>query len=44
MMPIPRNFSITLRLTLYFSIAMTLVLYSVSGLVVNDWRKRVTAR
>lgn len=33
MMLIPRNFPITLRLTLYFSIAMGLVLYIVSGLL-----------
>jgi two-component system heavy metal sensor histidine kinase CusS len=43
-MQIPRNFSITLRLTLYFSIAMTLVLYSVSGLLYSTMRNQLSQK
>ncbi|GDX04074.1 heavy metal sensor histidine kinase [Buttiauxella sp. A111] len=43
-MPIPRNFSITLRLTLYFTIAMTLVLYSVSGLLYSSMRNQISQK
>lgn len=43
-MQIPRNFSITLRLTLYFTIAMTLVLYSVSGLLYSTMRNQISQK
>lgn len=44
MMLIPRNFPITLRLTLYFSIAMSLVLYSVSGLLYSNMRNQLSQK
>lgn len=44
MMLIPRNFPITLRLTLYFSIAMCLVLYSVSGLLYSTMRNQLSQK
>ncbi len=40
-MLIPRNFPITLRLTLYFSLAMGLVLYSVTGLLYSTMRNQL---
>ncbi|WP_434643712.1 heavy metal sensor histidine kinase [Klebsiella sp. I138] len=40
-MLIPRNFPITLRLTLYFSLAMSLVLYSVTGLLYSTMRNQL---
>lgn len=43
-MLIPRNLSITLRLTLYFSVAMTLVLYSVSGLLYSTMRNQLSQK
>ncbi len=44
MMLIPRNFPITLRLTLYFSIAMGLVLYIVSGLLYSTMRNQLSQK
>ncbi|WP_253940600.1 heavy metal sensor histidine kinase [Dickeya dadantii] len=44
MMLIPRNFPITLRLTLYFSLAMSLVLYSVSGLLYSTMRNQLSQK
>jgi two-component system heavy metal sensor histidine kinase CusS len=41
---IPRNLPITVRLTLYFSIAMTLVLYSVSGLLYSTMRNQLSQK
>lgn len=41
---IPRNLPITLRLTLYFSLAMTLVLYSVSGLLYSTMRNQLSQK
>lgn len=43
-MLIPRKISITLRLTLYFSVAMTLVLYSVSGLLYSTMRNQLSQK
>ncbi len=43
-MLIPRNASITLRLTVYFSIAMCLVLYSVSGLLYSTMRSQLSQK
>ncbi len=43
-MLIPRNFPITLRLTLYFSIAMGLVLYIVSGLLYSTMRNQLSQK
>ncbi|SFN16741.1 two-component system, OmpR family, heavy metal sensor histidine kinase CusS [Izhakiella capsodis] len=43
-MLLPRNYPITLRLTLYFSIAMGLVLYSVSGLLYSTMRSQLTQK
>ncbi|WP_368301117.1 heavy metal sensor histidine kinase [Kluyvera sichuanensis] len=43
-MLIPRKMSITLRLTLYFSVAMTLVLYSVSGLLYSTMRNQLSQK
>jgi two-component system heavy metal sensor histidine kinase CusS len=43
-MMIPRNFPITLRLTLYFSITMGLVLYIVSGLLYSTMRNQLSQK
>lgn len=43
-MLIPRNFPITLRLTLYFTLAMCLVLYSVSGLLYSTMRSQLSQK
>jgi two-component system heavy metal sensor histidine kinase CusS len=43
-MLIPRNFPITLRLTLYFSIAMSLVLYSVTGVLYSTMRNQLSQK
>ena len=39
-----RNVSITVRLTLYFSVAMAIVLYSVSGLLYSTMRSQLSAK
>ncbi|MRS21423.1 heavy metal sensor histidine kinase [Enterobacteriaceae bacterium RIT702] len=43
-MLMPRNVSITLRLTLFFSVAMALVLYSVSGLLYQTLRDQLNSK
>lgn len=44
MMLIPRNIPITLRLTIYFTLAMCLVLYSVSGLLYSTMRSQLSQK
>lgn len=41
---IPRNLPITIRLTLWFTVAMTLVLYSVSVLLYSTMRNQLTQK
>lgn len=41
---LPRSFPMTLRLTLYFSVAMGLVLYSVSGLLYSTMREQLSQK
>jgi len=43
-MLIPRNLPITLRLTLYFSVSVALVLYSVSGLLYSTMRNQLSQK
>ncbi|WP_343550441.1 heavy metal sensor histidine kinase [Pantoea sp.] len=43
-MLIPRNVPITLRLTLFFSVAMAVVLYSVSGLLYQTLRDQLNTK
>ena len=43
-MLIPRNVPITVRLTLFFSLAMAVVLYSVSGLLYQTLRDQLNSK